>query len=276
MDHRTLVATVSEVCPLPASASRLMALTSDPEASMDEIVATVSSDPAISAEVMRIGSSPAYAGRQAPADVRAATTRIGMRELADIAAAAAMLVAFRSEHELSLAIHDRAVFSSNLASAAAAHLGHPRPRTAALTGLLCEIGALACLAVDAEAYAARILRAGVDPDLRAALERERYGASSPEIGAALLERNALPAPICEAVRGSAAAEDVLLAVVTRLARNVAPVVLDDARRSDESWTEHVHGLASALGLSLGREEVIALVVGAADDAMAQVAMARAS
>ena len=154
MDHRTLVNRVSEVCPLPASVTRVLALTGDPDASMNAIVGAISTDPALSAEVMRIASSPAYAGRCAPRDLRAATMRLGLRELHDMAAAMAMLVAFRSEHELAGEIHERALFSANLAHLVAAAVRHPHPQTALLCGLLCEIGALACLAVDTEAYIA--------------------------------------------------------------------------------------------------------------------------
>ncbi len=271
MDHRALVNRVSEVCPLPANASRVLALTGDPDASMSAIVEAVSTDPALSAEVMRIASSPAYATRCPPTDLHAATTRLGLRELHDMASAMAMLVAFRSEHELSGEIHERALFSANLAHLLAAAMKHPRPRTALLCGLLCEIGALACLAVDADAYIALRDVAGADRDLRAAVERDRYGATSWEIGAALLERNALPKVVCGAVRGSADAEDLLLAAVTRLSRSASALVFEACRGGDTAWVEHVHAIAEPLGIDLSADEIGALVIKAAGASMAQCA-----
>ena len=71
---RTLFARVAEECdlpPLPAVASRAMALARDPEVKADELARVVQTDAAIAARVLRIAGSAIYARRTPPRSLKA-------------------------------------------------------------------------------------------------------------------------------------------------------------------------------------------------------------
>ncbi|MCA9605911.1 MAG: HDOD domain-containing protein [Myxococcales bacterium] len=261
MTARELVEHLHEVCPLPANAQRVLALTGSPRATMEEVGAALSSDPALAAEVMRVASSPAYAGAVPPADLQAAAVRLGMSELRDLAAAAAMLAAFPTHHELALSVHDRSVFAAELAVALATELGHRRPRTVYLCGLLAELGVLACLAVDDEVYAALRDYVDDDPTLRAFEERARYGTTSWAIGAALLRNNGISEMVCGAIENAPDADDPLAGHITQFVRFAMPIVFDGAE-GDPEWLERLGRLAEDEELSVPLPRLQALVLSA--------------
>lgn len=261
---------VSEVCPLPASAQRVLTLSEDPNASFEEIGRAIAADPALAAEVMRLASSPALATRTPAHDLATATQRIGLREVRDMASAMAMLTAFSSDHELALHIHEQALVAGMLAAGLASTLGHRQPRSVYLCGLLSDIGALACVAVDGGAYIALRHEAGLDHDRRAAYERERYGGTSWQLGAALLRRNGLADSLCDTVAGDVRADDLLAVAITRFVRRSVPTIVEASRRRDPSWAPFAHQNAQAVGLDLDEAALVRVVLDAGADALAEL------
>jgi len=267
MDARELLDRVCEVSPLPATTQRVLALLEDPNASYAAVGRAVAGDPALAAEVMRLARSPVHAAQVPVDDLEAATRRLGLAELRDMASAMAMLAAFRSEHELALRIHDQAVIAGTLARAVAAALGHRRPATVYLSGLLCEIGALACFAVDPEGYGALRGEAGDRADMRAYLERARYGATSWELGAAFLRRNRLPDSVCAAVAADPDGDDVLAVSVTYFVRRAVPEIVAASRDGDPEWLERTHATARSVGIDLDAETLAQVVLSAGAEAL---------
>jgi hypothetical protein len=94
----------------------------------------------------------------------------------------AMLAAFRSKHELTFNFHDKAVLAGSISRALAPRFGVMDKSQAFLCGLLTEIGAMACAAVDSEEYLRLWRAAAEDPAARSAAEVERYGATSEKVG----------------------------------------------------------------------------------------------
>jgi HD-like signal output (HDOD) protein len=185
MDARALVTRIHEVCPVPAVAQRVIALANDPASSIREIAETIATDPGLAAEVLRIANSPVYGRRRGVSDLADAVMTLGLSEVGSMASAMAMLAAFGSTHERAQSIRGSAVLSGAVARKIAGYAGAD-PRPAFLGGLLADIGALACLTVDTDGYAA--ILASEDPS---AGELERYGCSSRAIGAELLRANDL-------------------------------------------------------------------------------------
>jgi HD-like signal output (HDOD) protein len=111
----------------------------------------------------------------------------------------ALMAAFRTEHELGVQFHRSSVLSGSLAGLLARDVGGIDCGVAFLAGLLSEVGAMACIAVDGSAYASILEVAAGDWKRRATLEREHYTLTSWEIGGRLLDRNDLPASITRAV-----------------------------------------------------------------------------
>ncbi len=223
---------------MPASAQRVMTLTSQSDVRLEAVIEAVSRDVALAGEVLRIANSPVYGVRGTIATLEQATMTLGLRELNAMATAMAMLAAFGSEHELHSGLHERSLLAGAVARRVACEMGVD-PSIAFLAGLLSEMGTMACLAIDGDAYGA-ILTA----DDRAARELERYGASAGEIGAGLLARNGLPASVVDAVAGRG---DGQLTALTRFARAAAAHLIAAGQSGDlEGLDDDLQGLASRL------------------------------
>lgn len=230
IDVRELVERVNEVCPVPVHSQRVVMLTADPNVNLDEIAEAVSVDPALAAEVMRIANSPVYGRARKVTELRQAIFTVGLRELNVMAAALAMLSAFSGKGEVSLGLHEWSVVAGGISRSLATELTRAKRLDvsrdeAFLAGLLSEIGAMACLAVDGEAYVATFEAAKGDAFARARLETERYGVESGAIGAALLDRNGLPVEVCEAVGAFAKPDRTPLEALTQFSRFVTPALL---------------------------------------------------
>jgi HD-like signal output (HDOD) protein len=217
---------IQEVCPLPQSAQRVIELSGDPNVRLDQVTEAIAVDPALAAEVLRISNSAAYGRTRAISDLGQAVMTIGLHELHQMATAMAMLAAFQTESELARKIHDQAVLSGSIARLLAKELTTDAS-AAFLCGLLCEIGAMACLAVDTDGYIALWNRV-VAGEARRPLETERYGATTRHVGARLLDRNQLPEPLHHAVgmEDDDVANAETLPRVTAFARRSAQYLVD--------------------------------------------------
>jgi HD-like signal output (HDOD) protein len=193
-----LLERVAEVCPLPATAQRVMTLTASERSTIPEVAQVISTDPALAAAVLRIANSATY-GASRTGELEVAIMRMGLQELHELSAAMSMLAAFRNPGELSLQLHDASVLSGAVARRLAKELGGVKASTAFTCGLLSEIGAMACLVVDGQDYATLYQECRDSPPRRLAREIERFEASSFEIGSRFLLKNGLPEEVARAI-----------------------------------------------------------------------------
>ncbi len=198
MSVAELVQRVQEVCPLPATASRVAELARDENTPIARIAEVIATDPALAAQLMRLANSAAFGRPRGVSELEQAVLLIGLDGIQRMAAAMAMLVAFHTKNELSFHFHDRAVLAGSIARVLGSKLPDVDPNVAFLCGLLSEIGAMACAAIDTEEYH-RICEAATDLEDREARETVRYGGTSRQIGAELLRRNSLPELVAKAV-----------------------------------------------------------------------------
>ena len=243
-----LLSRIQEVCPLPATAQRVAQLASDPKAKVEQVATVLATDPALAAEVMRIANGAGFGRTRQVSELAQAVLLIGLVEIQRMAAAMAMLATFRTKHELTFNFHDKAVLAGSVARSLATSLGVPDRGEAFLCGLLSEIGAMACAAVDAEGYLGIWQATRSDPAQREAAEMERYGAPSRVIAAGLLRRNDLPEKVALAIEGTPGAADATpLSRLTVLSRRAAAAMVDTKPSGD----------ATAIGAALGalREEL---------------------
>lgn len=248
-DPADLVRRIDEVCPLPVNTQRVVMLTAQDDVRLEDVAEAIALDPALASEVLRIANSPLFKCSRRVDSLEQAVLTLGLSELNGMAMAMAMLAAFRSDAEAGLELHEVAVVSGSVARKLAPELGVPA-RNAFLCGLLAEIGAMACLAVDGEAYALLYRETLEDPTGRSGREVQRYGDSTRGIGAQLLERNELPSGVIEAV--GAHEEDVeptALGRVTMFSRRAAVALFEAGKSADLSVLEKKLG-ASALELAL--------------------------
>ncbi|MBV9948522.1 MAG: HDOD domain-containing protein [Myxococcales bacterium] len=269
---------VVDICPFPATAQRLMALVNDETASLEAIASAVQCDPALATQVLRMANSAAFrhAGSGPTRDLRQALVTIGLEELRIMAGAMALLATFATRDELSLDLHRTSAVSGSIADA----LGPAGPGLARslpfICGLLCEVGALACLAIDGPAYVElwRHVLQGEDGRwslrkilARDTLETRRYGLTSRTIGARLLRRNQLPAEIAMAIEAGPRQlpRAPLFHRATAFSRIVTVLVVDAQRTGDSArLTDQIGEVAQMTSLvELEVPELVRRSVGAA-------------
>lgn len=274
-----LLEAIQDVCPIPAAAQRVLQLTTDVNCDIRKVAEAIAGDPALAAEAMKVANSALYR-RGKPVDTLGqAIVTLGLAQVRDMASALAMMAAFSSEHERSLHFHTSSVLAGTLAGMVASEL-KADAGSAFLAGLLAEVGAMACVAIDGERFAALFEEANHDWAKRESLEQRRYGAASWRVGGRLLEKNQLPSHICAAVRSHYADADAanhsVLQRLTQFGRVAAPaiMVVPDGVAIESVGPELVE-IAQRCGLPLSRPDSLgALTVRAVASAEAKIASAR--
>lgn len=186
-----------EMGAISGSVQELLSLTRKDDAEVRPVVDALSKNPSLTAAVLRAANSPAYGQSRSVADLSRAVLVLGMQELHDLVASTAMMAAFSRAEPLSERLQASAALSASIAQKLTARLGGV-PSTAYLSGLMCELGALACIALD-PGYAEVFAAAGGDPKRRFAAEMARYGRTTASIGGRILAASELPAQVTEAV-----------------------------------------------------------------------------
>jgi HD-like signal output (HDOD) protein len=260
-----LLARVVDICPFPAAAQRLMVLVNDDRASIDAIAGAVQCDPALTTQVLGMANSAAFrpAGSGPTRDLRQALVTLGLEELRVMAGAMALLSTFATRDELSLDLHRTSAISAAIADALVP-VGFGVSRGLPfICGLLCEVGALACLAVDGPGYVELWRRAMKGDDgrwstravlARDAAETKRYGVTTRTIGARLLRRHQLPQEISTAVEAAPRQSpgDLIVNRATAFARVMTVPIIEALRTKD---TRHLPGQIAEIAETAGLGEI---------------------
>lgn len=212
---------------VPDSVRELLALTRRDDAKVGPVAEALARNPALVAAVFRAANGAANAQSRKVTDLHRAVVVLGMQELHDLVAGASMMGAFNSPDPLSQQLQAGAVLSGSVALHVSALVGGIPGPTAFLSGLLCELGALACLAADpsfAELYQTSVLPG----QGRYELELGRYGIVTPALGGEILAASKLPADVVQAVSSTGLEgpdKASALGRVVAFARFAAPALL---------------------------------------------------
>ncbi len=258
---------ITEVVAIPATAQEVLHLTSNRDTSAQPVVEAVLKDPAFAAEILRVANSPWYGQMRKITDLHRAIIVIGLMEIHNIAAGMAMIAAFSSNDQLSENLRDSSVLSAALSSLTAKEMGDIDSTTAFLAGLLCEIGAMALISIDLEGYMEIWTSSQGIPEMRAHLEKERYCATSEQIGSELLARNKIPQPVYEAIQASLTTPTSDLETLARLAifsRLAAPLLIRAANEEQpEILMNDIIALAQRFGFgSIDKQKLVEICVSA--------------
>jgi HD-like signal output (HDOD) protein len=247
----TLLDRALELGSMPESTRSLLALTRRDNAELGPVVDALALNPNLSAAVLRVANSSAYGQTRSIADLHRAVTVIGMQELHDLVAGTAMMAVFSRPHPLSERLQASAVLSAAIAQKLAVELRVGAPSTAYLSGLMCELGALACIALDPD-FPALYESCHGDARLRFNQESARYGGSTAVIGARILAMSMLPALVTEAVATTGfepVADKQPLGCTIAFARLAADILVRAAEHGDPTVLEsELSSLAAAVGL----------------------------
>jgi len=135
---------VNSVASLPAAALRIIEVTSDPHSEAEDLLLAVEGDPAMAARILRIVNSSYYPLRRSVADLKAAITLLGFREIRNLALTASMSDLFGpGGNHAGYTREGLWSHSTGVAAAAkviARNTGRANPSEAYLAGLLHDLG----------------------------------------------------------------------------------------------------------------------------------------
>jgi serine/threonine protein kinase len=179
---------------LPAAATRIRAALENPDNSADDIAQVVATEPALSAQLMRLANSVYYGGTPAR-NLHGAIMRLGTRAVQHIVML--LLVARVFDDSVTSQMRERLEIAWSrslrvafLAEALAQELGGCAPSEALLGGLVADIGTLPILA-----WAVDVPHVRDSVELLDALDRDLR----PDLGRAMLERWDYPGEFLEVV-----------------------------------------------------------------------------
>jgi len=187
----------------PRVALKIIEAARDPDISLASVAKVVTSDPVITAKIMRMANSAAYA-RPGCATLRRALLTLGLDATLIIALSFSLVISLRRDKTAGLD-HEfywrRSLLSATAASAMAKALNRTDSEALFLGGLLQDIGMLALDKCDPDLYAnaADLQR---DHKALARFEAERLECTHADVSAWLLTRWQLPEMLIEAVASS--------------------------------------------------------------------------
>jgi HD-like signal output (HDOD) protein len=183
--------------PFPIAAQRLTVLTQNPDCSMDEVVAVLESDPALSARLLRLVNSAGFALRTACTSVRHAATLVGTEKLNQVASTAAILDMYGKSGEHAAVILEHATAVGALCRYLAFHFSLP-PDELFTCGFLHDIGKLMMIETEGEEYL-ELIKKHSDFDTAYLFERERYGYDHALLAGHVLSVWNIPHPVPKVV-----------------------------------------------------------------------------
>lgn len=180
---------------------KVMKLTADPNAAPAEMSRVLSSDPALSATVLRLSNSSFYGRVRSVNSLSEAITILGVSLLRSLVVATSMSTLFRSPDDE----YEECLWNHSLAVAIAARLTARRIKTPHeeelfLAGLMHDLAQLILLEKFPEEYRPVLseIRAGARDVL--VIERERLGFTHQELAATILSQWNFPPRLTETVR----------------------------------------------------------------------------
>lgn len=181
-------------------ARRLLALTSDPEFRLKEVVGCLEADPALAAKTLRVVNSSRYGLRQAVSSVRQAAALLGQKSLRLFAVSFSLMDGMTKGPAAPLAVGygRRAVLMASAAARLAKLDGKVAADEAYTAGLLADVGVLILAQYQPKIYLPAYESCTHGPELVLA-ERELFDIAHPELGSRFLARWDVPRDVVAAV-----------------------------------------------------------------------------
>ncbi len=194
-----IVKGVKNLPSLPAVIQKLIMILEDLSCSTMDIERIVSTDPALTARILKLANSPLYKGVHEVATISQAATRLGFWKLRDVAISIGTTESLSgmADEKAQQTYWHHAVYTATCANILAKTGGMPIPEETFVTGLLHDIGELVFAAVSPEQFA---LLQAIKPHNRLGKEEELFGTTHTRIGNLLLKQWLLPKRLCDTVR----------------------------------------------------------------------------
>ena len=197
----SLLSQITEVPTLPTSVLRVMQMIEDPFCSSSDLAKIIQADPAMASKVLKLANSSYYGFRQKISNIPQAVTLLGFATLKNTLLAAAVFDMFRIS---STGFDLPAVWQHSITAATAARLiakraRYPHAEKAFTAALLHDIGKIIIARYVPQGMAEIVEIVYADQTTMYDAEKLVLGLAHPALGAWVLARWGLPAPIVEAV-----------------------------------------------------------------------------
>lgn len=201
---RLIVDRASALTPLHAVALRAIQLAEDERAAAMDLATVVSSDPTLTAKLLRLSNSAYYGYARRIGTVREAVILLGMRTVRSVAIASGIIDAFNTQTREDG--FDRDLFWAHsvvvglVAEAIARDTKAARPEDAFTAGVIHDIGKLAMQLAEPALFT-QVVRMVRDQGVGYGdAETQVFGVSHAHIGARLAERWRFPEALVDAIR----------------------------------------------------------------------------
>jgi HD-like signal output (HDOD) protein len=183
----TRLSRTGELPALPAAATAALAIARDPEAGVESLARVIRADVGLSARILRAANSAAYARRVPARTLGEAVLTLGLRRTCDLLVAAGARQLFRQVPRHAERLWNHALASALMAEELARETGAAEPHLTFLPGLFHDVGRIAFLLSDDDAFA--IVHEHVEgrAPSQSEVERAWYGFDHAEAGAILAE-----------------------------------------------------------------------------------------
>lgn len=174
---------------LPAVALKIIEASKDPDISLHEISAIISSDPAIAAKLLKVANSPLYSQRRSLSNLREALTLLGFNASLTIALSFSLLQSLAGQENYE-EYWKRSIISASIARMLGIKLRVIRLEDLFLAGLLQDIGILVLQCINTSVYPEK--SNNLTHNERVCFEIKSLGVDHSHIGAWLLKSWNLP------------------------------------------------------------------------------------
>jgi HD-like signal output (HDOD) protein len=194
------LASTGELPSVPAVAASALAIADDPDADVDNLCSVIQTDVGIAARVFRLANSAVYGRRTSCKTLREGVVILGPRPMRDVLVAASLRQLYTAKNAVAAGLWDHALAVGLATRELAPLLGFRKGGGEFLPGLFHDVGRIAFLISDPDAFEV-IARLGADgKDNRGSLEREWFGFDHAAAGAVLAADWGLAPEACEAIR----------------------------------------------------------------------------
>jgi len=246
-----LVACVEKLASLPAVYQRIRALLDDPDSSVHDLTEAVSSDPGITARVLRVVNSVFYGFPGKIETVNRAVNLMGMQQVHDLVLSTAIIGAFAGIRPACMHMTrfwTDCVFRGLAARTGARQLGLADPERMFVEGLLADIGHLVMFQADPDTAQLALETANSKSIPIHEAEQAVMGCNYAEVGAALASAWHLPGGFAMAIgaqlKPALAGPHVTEAALLHLANQI--LATDEDENPDEAVLERMDPMTAAM------------------------------
>ncbi len=179
---------------MPSSAQRVLAITDNPTYRVQDVVAVLETDPAMSARVLQLVNSAGYGLQTRCKSVLHAVTLLGNQRLRQVATVAGVLHLFDCESEAAYRVREHSIVVGGLSRHLASSCNLP-PEEMFTCGVLHDLGKMMLLEAEEQRYLELLAQDSTHGDLTHDLELDAFGFDHAILGGYVLNTWQIPSPV---------------------------------------------------------------------------------